>query len=300
MKNFSASLLAKLKNFSKEHNLSFQQILVLFLQEEFLRRLSKSIYSENLILKGGFLLYTLSSFSTRPTIDSDYLLNNFPNNKEKIIAMIKQIIENDNNEKEICIELKKIEKISEIKEYQGCRIHLIGKIGTSRTDFYIDLGVGDIIIPAAIKRDISVIISGFEKPKILTYSIESIIAEKLETILNLLSFNSRMKDFYDLYYLLNNYDFEGLILTKAIKKTSLNRNTIININTIESIKNLKDNKNLINRWSIYNKKILKNQISFSKIINEIIHFVQEPINAIIYGEKMNENWEHVIKKWIKK
>ncbi len=297
-KNFSASLLAKLKNFSKIHELPFQQTLVLFLQEEFLRRLSKSIYSDNLILKGGFLLYTLSSFSTRPTIDSDYLLNNYPNNEEKIKILIKQIIEIDNDENKVYIELNKIEEISEIKEYHGWRIHLLGKIGTSRTDFYIDFGVGDTIIPKAIKRTIPVIISDFEEPKILTYSTESIIAEKLETILNLLSFNSRMKDFYDIYYLLNNYNFEGSMLTKAIEKTTLNRKTILDTNTIDSIKSLKDNKNLINRWNIYNKKILKKQISFSELINDIILFVQEPINAIIKGEEFNKNWNHKIKKYL--
>ena len=80
MKNMEVSVLAKLKNKSKKENISLQQLLNLFCQEEFIRRLSVSKYNKNLILKGGFLLYTISDFTTRATIDADYLLRNHSNN----------------------------------------------------------------------------------------------------------------------------------------------------------------------------------------------------------------------------
>lgn len=114
MNNISASILAKLKNKSKKQNIPLQQLLNLFCQEEFIRRLSKSNYRNNLILKGGYLLYSISGFTTRPTVDSDYLLENYPNDIDTIENLVNEIISFPGKNDFIKFEIRKLEKISEL------------------------------------------------------------------------------------------------------------------------------------------------------------------------------------------
>ena len=118
MVDISASVLAKLKMRSKEQKIQLQQLLDLFCQEEFVRKLSYSIYRDKLILKGGFLLYTISKFTTRPTMDADYLLKNYSNDIDSIKLLIDEIINTPTGNDFISLKVRNIENISEVKEYQ--------------------------------------------------------------------------------------------------------------------------------------------------------------------------------------
>lgn len=193
--DIEASVLARLKNKSKEKGIPLQQLLNLFCQEEFIRRLSMSNYKEKLILKGGFLLYSISGFTTRPTVDADYLLKNYPNDLDSIESLVKEVISTPSKNNFIQFEIRRLETISEIKKYHGIRVNLIGFIGRVRIPFSIDFGVGDIIIPSPVERTLPVLLPEFEEPKILTYSLESTVAEKLDAIISLMEVTSRMKDF---------------------------------------------------------------------------------------------------------
>lgn len=152
MANRAASVLAKLKNESKRQNISLQQLLNLFYQEEFIRRISRSQYRDNLILKGGFLLYTLSEFAIRPTVDADYLLENYSNNMDSVETLVRDLISLPSQHDFMRFEIRNLEIISEIKDYHGIRVNLTGYMGRTRTPFSIDFGVGDIIVPAAILK----------------------------------------------------------------------------------------------------------------------------------------------------
>lgn len=96
MENIVESVLARLKNESKKRGISLQQLLNLFCQEEFIRRLAKSNYKDNLILKGGFFLYSISEFTTRPTIDADYLLKNYSNDINTIEKLVTEVLSIEN------------------------------------------------------------------------------------------------------------------------------------------------------------------------------------------------------------
>ncbi|MDD4570596.1 MAG: nucleotidyl transferase AbiEii/AbiGii toxin family protein [Tepidanaerobacteraceae bacterium] len=205
MTNRAASVLARLKNESKKQGIQLQQLLSLFYQEEFIRRLSRSRYRDNLILKGGFLLYALSEFTIRPTVDADYLLKNYINSMDSVEALVKDLISLPSQHDYMRFEIRSLEVISEIKDYHGIRVNLIGYMGRTRTPFSIDFGVGDVIVPAAVERILPVILPEFEKPKVLTYSLESTVAEKLDAIIVLMEATGRMKDFYDIILFSNNF-----------------------------------------------------------------------------------------------
>lgn len=184
MADIAASVLARLKNKAKESGKSYQLCLQLFCQEEFLRRLEKSKYAENLVLKGGLFIYSLTDFDSRVTVDVDFLLRQIPNTPEQLKNILEEII----------------------------------AVQTGN-----DFGVGDVIVPKQEKRKIPTQLDDFVAPIVNTYSIETTVAEKIDAILSLMEFSSRMKDYYDIFYLANKFDFDGKVLTEALRKTFTNR-----------------------------------------------------------------------------
>ncbi len=290
MGNISESVLAKLKNESKKKGVSLQQLLNLFCQEEFIRRLSKSNYKENLILKGGLLLYSISKFTTRSTIDADYLLKNYSNDIDAIERLIKEVISINNENEFIEIKIRNIEKISEFKEYHGVRASLIGIIGRTRTPFSIDFGVGDIVIPSPVERTLPVLLSNFEQPKILTYSLESTVAEKIDAIIALMETTGRMKDFYDIYYIATTFDFEGRKLQEAIYETLTNRGRVYEKNSISDILRLTKDPEIQKRWNIFCNKILNYELNFTDVVSIIIDFILPPYESILLEDEFFKNW----------
>lgn len=292
MVDITASALARLKNKSKEEGIQLQQLLNLFCQEEFIRRLVNSPYKENLILKGGYLLYSISGFSTRPTTDTDYLLKNYPNDLDAIEKLVIEIISQSSKNDFIEFQIRSLEKIGDAREYPGVRANLIGKIGRTKTPFSIDFGVGDVIIPSSVERELPVLLAGFEKPKILTYSLESTVAEKLDAIISLMEATSRMKDFYDIYYLANSFEFEGRKLQEAIYKTLTNRGTPYEMDSVLVIARLADNSQIQQGWANFCKKILQYELDLRLVINVIIDFTEPPYKAMMEEDELFKNWSY--------
>jgi len=176
-------------------------------------------------------------------------------------------------------------------KYKGIRVNLISKIKNTRTHINIDFATGDnYLIPEFETRNLRTILKDFEKPNILTYSLESIISEKLDSILYRMELNSRMKDYFDIYFLLNNYQFSGKKLKIAIKKTLTNRNRNYSINSIDSLNRLKNNRQLKERWDNFCSKILNESINFAKVTEEIIIFLKGPYKAYFNSTSIDTFW----------
>ena len=225
MADKAASVLAKIRNKAKASGISYQQCLQLFVQEEFLRKLSKSGYGDTLILKGGLFIYTLTNFESRATIDVDFLLRGYPNSIEDIKDLIGKIINTPTGNDYIEMRAKGFEEISPQRKYHGISTQIIAQIKNVRVPFNIDIGVGDIIFPRAEERKISTQLPDFEAPIIKTYSLESTIAEKFDAILQRFELTGRMKDFYDIYYLSRTFNFDEERLQSAIFNTLQRRGT---------------------------------------------------------------------------
>lgn len=201
MADIAASVLAKLRNKAKASGISYQQCLQLFVQEEFLRKLSKSGCEDTLILKGGLFIYTLTNFESRATIDVDFLLRGYSNTIDDVKELICKIIDTPTGNDYIEMRAKGFEEISPQRKYHGISTQIIAQIKNVRVPFNVDIGVGDIIVPRAEERTINTQLPDFEAPVIKTYSLESTIAEKFDAILQRFELTGRMKDFYDIYYL---------------------------------------------------------------------------------------------------
>lgn len=184
------SILQKLRNKAKHKGISFQLALQLFCQEEFLRRLASSKYKNNLILKGGLFLYLITDFNSRPTMDIDFLMKNLPAENEKIKGIINKIIDTNTGNDFIRFKIRAAKTISEQRKYHGIKIKMAGFIGSTITPFDIDIGIGDIVIPKPNKVKFETLLSGFVNLEILSYSLESIIAEKWDIIVDRMELNS--------------------------------------------------------------------------------------------------------------
>lgn len=147
MADIAASVLAKLRNKAKASGISYQQCLQLFVQEEFLRKLSKSGCEDTLILKGGLFIYTLTNFESRATIDVDFLLRGYSNTIDDVKELICKIIDTPTGNDYIEMRAKGFEEISPQRKYHGISTQIIAQIKNVRVPFNVDIGVGDIIVP---------------------------------------------------------------------------------------------------------------------------------------------------------
>lgn len=297
MADTAASVLARLKNKSKESGRSYQLCLQLFCQEEFLRRLEKSDYSDNFVLKGGLFIYSLTEFDSRVTVDIDFLLKSLPNTPEQLRAILEKIISVDTGNKFITFEITSVLPISVAKKYAGISASLVAHIKNTRTPFSIDFGVGDVIVPKQEKRKIPTQLNDFSAPMINTYSLETTIAEKIDAILSLMEFSSRMKDYYDIYYLANKFDFDGKILVDALKRTFANREHKFTVEQFEQVVSFDADDLMQRKWKAFIKKIDAKTDDFSKVINTIDDFLRFPIETALNGTNFLMQWKASSNIW---
>jgi predicted nucleotidyltransferase component of viral defense system len=291
MKDIGKSTIDRLKYKAKASGKSFQLILQLFSQEEFLRRVNSSKYRNNMILKGGLLLYCLSGFSGRPTMDIDFLIRNISNETSDIEKVIKDIINQSSDNSFVSFQIREIAPIAEHREYNGIRVKLTSIIQNTKTPFDVDMGVGDVIIPKPEMRAIPTQLEGFAQPEIMTYSLESVIAEKFDAILERMELGSRMKDYYDIFYLANTFSFEGRKLQEAIFETLQKRGTSYEPESLDRIYRFKDDDNVKKMWKLFIKNTLKQDAEFETVLKTISNLLMPVYTAIIEEEEFFMVWD---------
>ncbi len=299
MADIAASVLARLRNKAKASGISYQQCLQLFMQEEFLRKLSKSGYEDALILKGGLFIYALTNFEGRATVDVDFLLRSVSNSLEEVQALIVKILAIPTSNDYIEMTAKGFEKISPQRKYHGISTQIIGKIKNVRVSFNVDIGVGDVIVPCAEERTIHTQLPDFESPVIMTYSLESTIAEKFDAILQRFELTGRMKDFYDIYYLAKTFDFDGVKLQTAISRTLERRGTPYEKDSFKRILTLAEDVDMQKRWKFFLKTIKDDTLEFSEVINEIQTFLEPVFDAIVNEDEWQNSWDISSNIWVK-
>ena len=298
MADIAASVLARLKNKAAESGRSYQLCLQLFCQEEFLRRLEKSKYAENLVLKGGLFLYSLTDFGSRVTVDVDFLLRKISNTPEQLRGILEEIIAVHTGNDFVAFEIKDVAPIAVAKKYAGIGVSIVARIKNTRTPFGIDFGVGDVIVPKQEKRKIPTQLDDFVAPTVNTYSIETTVAEKIDAILSLMEFSSRMKDYYDIYYLANKFDFDGATLTEALKKTFENRGHSFTIEQFEQVMSFDNDEAMQKKWKAFVRKIDIKTDDYSTVLKTIKVFLTKPFTAAVGGKEFTPKWSANNGEWI--
>lgn len=294
MADMAASVLARLKNKAKESGRNYQ----LFCQEEFLRRLEKSKYTENFVLKGGLFIYSLTDFDSRVTVDVDFLLRKLPNTPEQLKTVLEEIISAETGNDYITFEIKDVTPISVAKKYAGIGASLVAKIKNTRTPFSIDFGVGDVIVPKQEKRKIPTQLDDFDAPTVNTYSLETTVAEKLDAVLTLMEFSSRMKDYYDIYYLANKFDFDGATLTEALEKTFENRSHQFTVEQFEQVMAFGSDSEMKKKWKAFCRKIDIKTDDFGTVLKTIKEFLEKPFISAGGSKEFTEKWSAADGEWM--
>ncbi len=298
MADIAASVLVRLKNKAKESGRSYQLCLQLFCQEEFLRRLEKSQYAENLVLKGGLFIYSVTDFDSRVTVDVDFLLCKVPNTPEQLQTVIETIISMPTGNDFVTFEIKDIAPIAVAKKYPGIGVSLVARIKNTKTPFSIDFGVGDVIVPKQEKRRIPTQLDDFTAPTVNTYSLETTIAEKIDAILSLMEFSSRMKDYYDIYYLANKFDFDGATLTEALRKTFENRGHTFTVEQFEQVMAFGSDEAMQKKWKAFVRKIDTKTEDYSTVLKTIKAFLAKPFTEAVVCKKFDKKWAATKDKWM--
>ena len=294
MADKAASVLAKLKNKAKATGISYQQCLQLFFQEEFLRRLAASPYAGNFVLKGGLFIYTLTNFESRATVDVDFLMRGLNNDLVRMDTILAEILAVETGNDFVTFRAEKTQPIALQRKYHGVSTQITGFIKNVRVPFNVDIGVGEIIVPGAERRAIQTQLEGYTQPAVLTYSLESTVAEKFDAILQRFELTGRMKDFYDIYYLSRTFDFDGAKLQSAIQQTLHNRGTTYGKDSFDHIFALADYPEMHTKWRYFLRSLGNSELDFTAVIQEIGAFflpvwqkmmAEEPMTGVWYAEK---------------
>lgn len=272
------SLKDQAKNIAKENNISIQQVLQNYMFERILERLSRSKYKENFIIKGGLLLSSIMGINLRTTMDIDTNVTGINLEKDELLKILSEIL-NTNIGDNVSFEIEKIEDIKQEEYYGGYKFKITGIYENIKIKFHIDISTGDVITPKAIQYKYKKLFDN-SYINILSYNQETIIAEKLQSILERKVTNSRMKDYYDLYFFVN-YRWDSVdkeILSQAIVRTFSARNSITELRNIrETIKILANNPFSNRLWLDYSQKHeYSKNVSFNDTI-KAIEIIEETI-----------------------
>lgn len=274
MSNSAQAVKDKLREISKEKNVDFNSVMRFYMYDRFVERLSKSKYKDNFILKGGFYLSKLFELDNRSTMDIDTAIRKTKFTEENIIKMITEIINKDVDDN-VKFGIEKTEPIRDEDKYYGLRITINFTLENIRDRFHIDIATGDPIHPGPDDYKYESLI-GNEVYKVWSYNLETVLAEKIETILSKLEASSRMKDYYDIYLIhkfnkINKTKFRGAV-EKTFEKREFNADLIANLNVV------KDSKILRDKWTSYSRK---NSYARNLEFDETIKCLEEFIDIIV-------------------
>lgn len=274
--NSEKKFIEKSKEIAKKFNLSIYEVYQKYMFERFLERISVSDYQDNFILKGGILLSAIMGIENRSTRDIDTTIKGINVDQKYMINVLNEILSIDLKDG-VKFDIVNIKDIREEDEYSGNRYSITGRIGNTKIQFDIDISTGDVITPRELKYRYNSI---FENKSFLlsVYNISTIFAEKLETILKKGKSNSRMKDFYDLYYFITymKHDLNIKEIKEAIYKTFERRGSSeLLLHILPTLTDIQ-NSNLMNeRWNIYsNKSNYAKNIAFFEVIKIIQNFLK--------------------------
>lgn len=289
--NMAASIEAKLKNVMREKNASYQYLLIRYATERFYYRIGVSEFSNSFVLKGGNLFVIWKQgWGYRPTLDSDMLF--FGNSDSQHLVEIFTSFCRMKMEEEDGLLFDsssiKVVPIREETEYGGTRISLEAHLGAARIPLQFDIGIGDVITPAPEWSEFPVLLNG-NKPRIRIYPMATVIAEKTEVMISRGLLNSRMKDFYDVWYLSEHFSHDYSLLVRAMSNTFDRRGVSIPSEIPEAfIERFWDNPEKILQWRSFLRKNRMERAprELSEVILRIALFLQ----PILDGDRAYDVW----------
>lgn len=275
MSSKAMSLKAKIKNYAKSSNIAAQVVLQNYMFERFLARMSESEYSDKFVIKGGMLIAAIVGLDTRSTMDLDTTLKNLPLTEEKVVEAVTNICSIDLGD-DVNFETVSIAPIRKDDKYGGFCVRLNAVYDTIVTPLSIDVSTGDVITPSAVQYEFGGIFDDNVRIKLWGYNIETVIAEKVETALRRGIFNTRPRDYYDIYILGTTQKYDKKLFREALAATAVHRGSTENIADITAILAvISSSDELQDMWSKYQKKFAyARDITYEQIMKVLEKLMQ--------------------------
>lgn len=274
MKN-AMQLKAIIKNIAKDKHISAQLVMQNFMLERLLERISTSKYRQNFILKGGFLIAAMVGLDTRATMDMDATIKGWPVNEESVRKMFLDICE-INLQDDVTFDFKKISEIREGDEYTGYRVSLSANYPPMAVPLKLDITTGDKITPREIEYCFKLMLED-RTISVLAYNLETIMAEKLETVISRGDQNTRPRDYYDVYILakLQYKNIDPISLKEALNATSKKRGSTAVLQDYRSIiKTIRNSNVMIKQWKTYQKDFeYAADIHFNEVCDVVVQMM---------------------------
>lgn len=269
-----AKLTALCHKISKQTGLTFNSVMTYYFLEIILKKLSQSYYADHYIFKGGFLISNVIGVESRSTVDIDFLFHKQTLSEENVQQQLEEILTESKDD--IQFSIQSISSIKESDNYGGYRATILCQLENIKQIIHLDIATGDIVTPHPVTYAYKAIFND-ESFSIIAYTIETILAEKLQTIYSRNFLNSRSKDFYDVYILskLKKNDIDFRQLNVACQRTFSYRETELDYNEIvQLMESFKTDPIQQQQWQNYsNKYSYTKGISFSEILDEIVNLV---------------------------
>jgi hypothetical protein len=261
--------------------------------ERFLFRLSASPYAERFVLKGALMLATWEISLTRPTKDID-LLGNVTNDVDHIVAIVKEVCRQEVTPDGLDFDPERVrgEQIAEEAEYNGVRVRFQGRLGTARISMQIDIGFGDAVVPGPVAVEYPTMLD-LPAPRIRAYTQESVIAEKFHTMVRRGLLNSRMRDFFDVWALSRQFDFDGPVLAAAIRETFSRRGQGFAPHPVALTKEFAEDRSKVAQWrGLLRKSRLQGAPGeLADVVDAIAVFLGPVAEALYEDREFRGRWD---------
>jgi hypothetical protein len=291
--NPSASVRQRLKNIADRSGRPFAEVLQWYAIERFLARFSRTPHRDKFLLKGAALLRAWEVNPARPTMDIDLGVSKTLSIDEAMAIMADCLaVDAEPDGLEFDPESIIGEPIRIAQEYPGVRVRCRGVLGTARVTLQIDFGFGDVVVPEPVDIDYPALLGG-TPPQIRGYRLETVVAEKLEAIISLGLRTSRMKDHFDLWWLLNNRSFEGNTICEGVSSTFKRRKTEGSHDVPEGLSEQAErSEDKRRQWDAFIRRMRFDQspVSFSEAAAVIREFVMPVLEAVDSGVRLDKHW----------
>ncbi len=291
-KDVASSVHQRLLNRAKETRRPFDEMLQHFAMERFLFRLSRSRHADKLVIKGALMLTIWKVDRLRPTRDID-VLGRMRNDLDAVLSLTRDLCVQHVEPDGLVFDADTVEgeRIVEDAAYGGIRIRFRGRLGAARISMQLDVGFGDPVVPAIVTVEYPSVL-GFPAPRLVAYTKESFIAEKFEAMMKLGALNSRMKDFYDLWLLSNQFGFDGFTLSRAILETFSMRGTTMPSQLAAWTQALLRDDAKSAQWRSFIRRSRLENVprDFEEIVLSITTFLEPVGRALIAGGPFEKTW----------
>lgn len=294
-KDLSASVRQRLMNHAVKAKVDFQVVLAQYGCERLLYRLSRSVHAKQFTVKGALMFLVWTNEQYRPTRDLDLgSLKQYTANQLKDI--FQSLCATPVAEDGLAFDagLVEVEPIREDAEYGGTRVSLMARLGKVKIPLQVDIGFGDVVTPCAVTERFPSLL-GFPTPELAMYTRETAIAEKYETIVRRGIINSRMKDYYDIWTLSENFDFEGEVLKDAIKATFRRRKTVLPLNVPDGLTSeFIEDRTKRTQWAAFvsSARLESSPADLKIVVEDIRKFIVPTSLAALRSEAFSKKWKN--------